>query len=155
MLELYCGKLPDEQRLSNPENMRPQLLNNRHQPIEVFSHCHSFQTSFGFLDRLPLQPCLRSRKVYQGGRDEGHLQTVTVQSPWNKVSCSQERPYVGLKYCINGDLCIIEIRSEITKNLLKIISLLATYFVYASAQRQKPSRNTCYIFRKQGILLNF
>ena len=115
MLELYCGKITGENRLSNPEKLRPSLLNSLNQLVEVFSHGHSFQTSFGSLDRLPLQPCLRSRKVYQGGRDEGHLQTVTVHSPWNMVSCTYERPYVGMQFFVKGDLCVMEIRSGITK----------------------------------------
>lgn len=120
MLELYCGKIPGEKRLSNPEKLRPSLLNNPNKPIDAFSHWHSFQTSFGSLDRLPLQPCLRSQKVYQGGRDEGHLQTVSVQSPWSRVSCTYERSYVGKQYFIKRDLCIMEIRSDITKNTILI-----------------------------------
>jgi hypothetical protein len=106
MLQLYCGKLPGEKRLSKPEKLRSSLLNNLNEPIVVLSHCYSFETSFRSLDRLPLQPCLRSQKVYQGGRDEGHLQTVIVQSPWSIVSCIYERPYVGVRYFINGEICV-------------------------------------------------
>ena len=153
MLEFYSGKLPGEKRLSNPEKLRPSLLHNLRQLVQVFSHSHSFQTSFGSLDRLPLQPCLHSRKVYQGGRDEGHLQTVTVRSPLNIVSCIYERPYVGMHYFVKEDFCVMEIHSGIIYiyiyiYIYKQFSSYLPAFVYSNAPRQKPSRNVCHIFRK-------
>jgi hypothetical protein len=122
MLELlvHCGKISGEKRLWNPGKLRPSPLNNPNRTIEVFSHCHSFRTSFRSLDRLSPQPYLRSQKVYQGGRDEGHLQTVTVQSPWSIVSCTYERPYVGMQYFIMEDLCITEISCGVTKKSVVI-----------------------------------
>jgi hypothetical protein len=147
MLELYCGKVPGKQRFSNPEMLRPSPLNNQNQPIEVFSHWHSFQTSFGSLDRLPLQPCLRSRKVYQGGRDEGHLQRVTFESPWSIVSCTYERPYVGMQYCIKRDLCVMEIRSGITEEYILISNWPLTYLCWHMQKHQERNPlDICVIY---------
>jgi len=42
---------------------------------------------FLFLDRLALQPCSRSHEVYQGGREDGHLQSMQVGGYWKLDSC--------------------------------------------------------------------
>lgn len=138
LLQLYCDMVPDAQTVPNTEKLQPWLMSDRNRRIEAFRLCHSIQTSFGSLDRLSLQPCLRSRKVYQGGRDEGHLQTITVRRPWKMVSCSYEPPHI---LCTGGSLY----NGNIFRNYKTTILINNKYiFISFHNKTQQVLQNTFY-----------
>ena len=118
MLELYCGKVLGEQRLSNPQKLRPSLLNNLNQPMEVFIHWHSFETSFRFpwpLTTATLPSLTESVSRWPGWRAPANGNCPeSLEHSFLYIRASMWRHGVLYKGG-GGDLCILEIRSGIRK----------------------------------------